>query len=64
LGQIAADQQLTGNSSFYLGKYNLYEGKLEQAEQNLKNALRSDSLAEKLKVECKELLEKIKRLRK
>jgi predicted Zn-dependent protease len=64
LGQIAADQQLTGNSSFYLGKYNLYEGKLEQAEQNFKNALRSDSLAEKLKVECKELLEKIKRLRK
>jgi lipoprotein NlpI len=64
LGQIASDHKLAGNSNFYLGKYNLYEGKLEQAEHNFKNALRADTLSAKLKAESKELLEKIKRLRK
>jgi predicted Zn-dependent protease len=64
LGQIASDHKLVGNSSFYLGKYNLYEGKLEQAERNFKHALRADALPAKLKAESKELLEKIKRLRK
>ncbi len=64
LGQIASDHKQIGDSSFYLGKYNLYEGKLEQAEQNFKNALRTDTLSAKHKVESKESLEKIKRLRK
>ncbi len=64
LGQIASDHKLVGDSSFYLGKYNLYEGKLDQAERNFKNALRTDTLSSKHKIEIKELLEKIKRLQK
>jgi predicted Zn-dependent protease len=63
LGQIASDHKLAGSSSFYLGKYNLYEGELKQAEQNFKNALRSNTLPEKMKEESKELLKKIKKLR-
>jgi len=64
LGQIASDHHLVGNSNFYLGKYYLYEGKLEQAEQNFKIALRAEGLSEKLQVESKELLKKIKDLKK
>ena len=63
LGQIASDNKLGGSSSFYLGKYYLYEGKLKQAEHNLKNALRSETSTEKMKVESKGLLKQIKRLK-
>jgi predicted Zn-dependent protease len=64
LGQIASDQKLSGNSSFYLGKYYLYEGRIKEAEQNIKNALRADTLPEKMKEEGNRLLEKIKMLKK
>ncbi len=62
LGQIASDHKLAGNSNFYLGKYNLYEGDLKEAGLNFRNALRSDTLPEKMKEESKELLKKIKKL--
>jgi beta-barrel assembly-enhancing protease len=62
LGQIASDHKLAGNSSFYLGKYNLYGGDLKQAGQNFRNALRSDTLPEKMKEESKQLLKKIKKM--
>jgi predicted Zn-dependent protease len=64
LGQIASDRKLTANSNFYLGKHYLYEGRIKEAEQNLRNALRTDTLPEKMKAESKELLEKIKMLKK
>jgi predicted Zn-dependent protease len=64
LGQIASDNKLIGNANFYLGKYYLYEGKIDLAEGNLKNALRQDSLPAKMQAESKELLAKIKMLRK
>ncbi|MCP4342409.1 MAG: M48 family metalloprotease [Desulfobulbaceae bacterium] len=63
LGQIASDQKEGGVSSYYLGKYYLYQGRLKQAEQHFKNALRSDTLPEKMKAEIKELFKQIKRLR-
>ena len=63
LGQIASDYKQGGNSSYYLGKYYLYKGRLKQAEQHFKKALRSDSLSEKMKGETGELLKTIKRLR-
>lgn len=59
LGQIAADYGQSGDASFYLGKYYLYEGKLEDAEQNIKNGLRSKTLSAKRTEESKDLLEKI-----
>ncbi len=64
LGQIASDNKLAGESSFYLGKYYLYEGKLKEAEQNLKKALYTKTMSEKMTAECKELLKKLKELTK
>jgi predicted Zn-dependent protease len=62
LGQIAADQQQSGDSSFYLGKYYLYEGKLKEAEHNIKNALRSKTMSENRTEQSKDLLKKIVKL--
>jgi predicted Zn-dependent protease len=64
LGQIASDRNEQGLAAMYLGKYNLYTGKLKLAEQSLKNAMRDDALPEKMRTESKMLLEKIKILRK
>jgi predicted Zn-dependent protease len=63
LGQIASDNKRVGNANFYLGKYYLYEGKIDLAEENLKNALRQESLPAAMQTESKELLAKIKRLK-
>ncbi len=62
LGQIASDQDQSGDASFYLGKYYLYEGKLKEAEQNIKNGLRSKTLSERRTEESKDLLRKIVKL--
>ena len=64
LGQIASDNKQVGQSRFYLGKYNLYEGRIEQAEKSLKSALRYDNLPEKIREESKRLLKKIEELQK
>jgi predicted Zn-dependent protease len=64
LGQIASDNKLVGTANFYLGKYYLYEGKIDLAEGNLRNALRQDTLPAEMKAESKELLAKIKMLKK
>lgn len=64
LGQIASDNKLVGNANFYLGKYYLYEGKIDLAERNFRNALRQDTLPAAMKGESKEMLEKIKMLKK
>jgi predicted Zn-dependent protease len=64
LGQIASDNKQVGQSRFYLGKYNLYEGRIEQAEKSLKSALRYDNLPEKVREESKRLLKKIEELQK
>jgi predicted Zn-dependent protease len=64
LGQIASDQKMAGKSSFYLGKYHLYEGKVKEAEQNFKNALRLGRMPEKMQEECEALLKKIEKLTK
>lgn len=64
LGQIASDNKLVGNANFYLGKYYLYEGKIDLAEGNFRNALRQDTLPAEMKAESKELLAKIKMLKK
>ena len=62
LGRIAAEGQKTGLEAFYLGKFNLYGGKMKLAEESFKNALRDKTLSEKNKVETKELLKKIELL--
>ncbi len=64
LGQIAADNGQSGDASFYLGKYYLYEGKLKDAELSIKNGLRSKTLSAKRTEESKDLLKKIIELQK
>ncbi|MBW2658561.1 MAG: M48 family metalloprotease [Deltaproteobacteria bacterium] len=64
LGQIASDKKQEGLSSFYLGKYYLYEGRLGLAETGLKKALRTVTTPAKIKAECKKMLDKIKQLKK
>jgi len=64
LGQIASDKGQKGIAAMYLGKFNLYEGKLKLAEQSLKNALSDSALPDALKIECRDLLKKITLLKK
>lgn len=64
LGQIASSNGLAGVSNFYLGKYHLYEGKLNYARSNLKIATKDSGLPKEMKKECETLLEKIKKIKK
>lgn len=64
LGQIYSNQSKGGLAQLYLGKYNLYEGKLELARHNFISATRDKSLTETEKEDAKNLLEVIKRLKK
>lgn len=63
LGQIASYQKKHGLANFYLGKNNLYKGKLKLAVASLKSALRDSSLPKEEKVETEKLLAKIKKLK-
>jgi beta-barrel assembly-enhancing protease len=62
LGQIAANQGKNGVAAAYLGKYYLYEGKIEMAKENLKKAIANTSTPADTRKECKDLLVNIKRL--
>jgi predicted Zn-dependent protease len=64
LGQIATQNKQAGLASLYLGKFDLYGGKMKLAEENLRNALRDKTLAEKSKIEARTLLKKIELLKK
>ncbi len=64
LGKIYSDRKQQGLSSFYLGKYNLYEGKLPFAAQNFKAAMRDKTLADDIKEEATFFLKKIEQLQK
>ncbi|MFT5699302.1 MAG: putative Zn-dependent protease [Desulforhopalus sp.] len=64
LGQIYSHQKRGGLASLYLGKFNLYEGKLDLATHNFRIALKDKSLSEKEKEEAKLFLERIKELKK
>ncbi len=64
LGQIEADRKKEGSSIFYLGKYNLYRGRIKIAKQYLKRASKDLSVSEKQRAEAKDLVEKLKELEK
>ncbi|BCL60872.1 beta-barrel assembly-enhancing protease [Desulfomarina profundi] len=64
LGKIAADENHDGLSSYYLGKFYLYEGKLKFAKMSFRSALNSKDLSPKIREESTKLLKKIKQLRK
>ncbi len=64
LGQLASIEGSYGISNFYLGKFNLYEGKLPLAVSNFKAAIKDDGLSEEMKNESKKLLKKIRKISK
>lgn len=64
LGRIYSNQKKGGLAQLYLGKYNLYEGKLELARHNFIAAIRDKSLKEKEKEDAGNLLELIEKLKK
>ncbi len=63
LGKLKAADGEQGNSAYYLGKYNLYEGRLKLARHNFKTALAASDTDKKLKDDIKELRALIKRLK-
>lgn len=62
LGRMANAQNHKGESAFYLGKFNLYEGKLKLALFNFKSAKKSKDLPESMQKEIQILEETIERL--
>jgi beta-barrel assembly-enhancing protease len=64
LGQIEANRGREGVSVFYLGKYNLYQGKIKIAKQYLSRASKDTSVPETLRAEARALVEKLKDLEK
>ena len=64
LGQIYSNQSKGGLAQLYLGKYNLYEGKLDLARRNFIFALRDKSLKQQEKDDAENLLEVIEKLKK
>ena len=64
LGQIYSNQKKGGLAHLYLGKYNLYEGKLELAQQNFIAASRDTALSDGERKEAKQLVERIDKLKK
>jgi beta-barrel assembly-enhancing protease len=64
LGQIEANRGREGASVFYLGKYNLYLGRIKIAKQYLNRASKDTSVPEKMRAEARATVEKLKELEK
>lgn len=62
LGRMTNAQNRLAESAYYLGKYNLYEGKLKLALFNFKSAKRSKELPEEMRKEIELLEDTIERL--
>jgi len=64
LGQIESSRGKEGASVFYLGKYNLYRGKIKLAKQYLTRASKETNVPEQMRIEARALLDKLKDLEK
>ncbi len=62
LGKIRSDQGQKGEASYYLGKYYLYEGRIELAKDKLERVVKERSLAAPLLEDAEAMLETIERL--
>ncbi len=62
LGKLRNQQGLKGESSYYLGKYYLYEGRIELARKNFRLALKDRSLAQRIAEDAEAMLDTIYRL--
>lgn len=63
IGRVLSSQGENLESRFYLGKYNLYEGKLKLAESNFKQVAK-ESPRDDIRQQSEEMLELIERLKK
>ncbi len=64
LGRLNALRDNQGDSHYYLGKYNLYRGRLKLAEANFKKAHSLNDTSERFKTDSEEMLKVIKEVRK
>ena len=64
LGKIASARQQQGLASVYLGKYDLYEGKLKLARQNIRLAMKAPDCTDQLRKESEEMIKLLDKLEK
>ena len=62
LGKLRSNQGKKGEASYYLGKYYLYEGRIELARKNFRLALKDRSLSAKIAEDAEIMLDTIYRL--
>ncbi|MBW6520813.1 MAG: M48 family metalloprotease [Desulfoarculaceae bacterium] len=62
LGKLRSTQGEKGEASFYLGKYYLYEGRIELARDNFEKVIKETSLARDIRDNAEKMLETIERL--
>ncbi|HIP39110.1 MAG TPA: tetratricopeptide repeat protein [Desulfocapsa sulfexigens] len=62
IGKLKAAKGEKGNSLYYLGKYNLYEGRLKIARDNLRIALKDPAIDKDLKADIKKIKELMDKL--
>ncbi len=64
LGQISADQGRRAVSRLYLGKYYLYQGRVETAKQYFEGVARDKKVPEEHQAEARKMLKKLQELEK
>ncbi len=62
IGQLRSDQGKKGESSYYLGKYYLYGGRIKLAKENFKHVVKDASLPRQMLEDAVSILATIKRL--
>jgi predicted Zn-dependent protease len=62
IGKMRSTQGRKGEASFYLGKYYLYEGRIELAKDNFEKVIKEQSLSRNIRDEAETMLKTIERL--
>jgi len=63
LGKLKSLQKKRGDSQYYLGKYNMFEGRLKLAKENFEKAKELKDTSEKFKKEAETMLELIEKVK-
>lgn len=64
LARVKSRQELHGESRFYLAKSSLYRGRTKQAQRGFERSVEDEKLCGKLRSEAREILSKLKELKK
>ena len=62
IGKLRSTQGKKGESSYYLGKYYLYEGRIKLAKENFKHVIKDSSLPRQMLEDAVSILDTLKRL--